>query len=309
MPFINRKLVKTHLYQNEYNLKGRPFAYIMSARDCWWGRCTFCSWTTTFTNFRARSVDNVLDEIGKLIKAGYKEIFDDAGTITVGKWLKDLCHGMIERGYHKKIYYSTNMRFGACSLEDYQLMKKAGFRLLKYGLESASDKTLQRLNKGTKRLWVIPSCRNAKKAGLTVHLTIMVGYPWETRKDARSTMGLAKKLMINGWADVLQSTVIVPYPGTPLWKEAVENRWFLFDPYDYDRYDMREPVMKAKGMTSDEVMQICNDIYKKIFLTPKYMLQHLKRIRSFEDIRYTAHGLKAVVGHLKDFDPEQNIKS
>ena len=42
------------------------------------------------------------------------------------------------------------MRFGALEQDDYNLMKKAGFRLLKFGLESANQETLDKLNKGIK---------------------------------------------------------------------------------------------------------------------------------------------------------------
>ena len=301
LPFIDRELTKWKLYEKEYNLQGKPFFYIMSGRDCWWGKCKFCAWPTLFPRFRVRSVENVLDEIGMLIeKYNVKEIFDDSGTLTAGKWLKDLCEGLIKRGYNKKIKYSCNMRFGALKQEEFDLMKKAGFRLLKFGLESANQKTLDRLNKGVKIEDILNGCRMAKKAGLTVHLTMIVGYPWETKEDAMKTFELAKKLMQSGKADLLQATVLVPYPGTPLWKEAKENNWFLFDSLDYERYDMREPVLKTEGCDAKEVAAICGKIYT-IFLTPQYIFQRTRNIKSWNDFKFNLEGVKAVFGHLKDF--------
>ena len=41
-PIIDRVFTKNHLYQHEFNLIGRPLAYIMAGRDCWYGKCTFC---------------------------------------------------------------------------------------------------------------------------------------------------------------------------------------------------------------------------------------------------------------------------
>lgn len=300
-PFIDRELTKWWLYEKEYNLIGRPFFYMMSGRDCWWSRCIFCSWPRIYPRHRVRSVKNVLDEIGMLIeKYNTKEIFDDSGTLMVGQWLKELCNGLIERGYNKKIKYSCNMRFGILKQPDYLLMKKAGFRLLKFGLESANQKTLDNLNKGIKVKDIIEGCEMAKKAGLTVHLTMMVGYNWETKEDALRTFELAKKLMQSGKADLLQATILIPYPGTPLWEEAKENNWFLFDPLEYERYDMREPVLKTKNSDAEEVAAICGKIYK-IFLTPSYMLARLKNIKNFDDLKFNLRGVKAVVGHLKDF--------
>lgn len=301
LPFIDRDLTKWKLYQEEYNISRKPYFYIMSGRDCWWGKCKFCAWPTLFPKFRVRSAENVLNEIGMLIeKYGAREIFDDSGTLMTGEWLKNLCNGLIEKGYNKKIRYSCNMRFGALKQEDYDLMKKAGFRLLKFGLESANQETLYKLNKGIKVEDIMNGCEMAKKAGLSVHLTMIVGYPWETKQDALKTFELAKNLMQSGKADLLQATVLVPYPGTPLWKEAKQNNWFLFNPLEYERYDMREPVLKTKDSNPEEIAEICEKIYT-IFLTPKYVWARFVGMRNIDDFVLNFRGVKAVFGHLKDF--------
>ena len=301
LPFIDRELTKWKLYQKEYNISRKPYFYIMSGRDCWWGKCKFCSWPRMYPKFRVRSVENVLDEIGMLIgKYGIKEIFDDSGTLMVGDWLRELCKGLIERKYNKKIKYSCNMRFGALKQEDYNLMKKAGFRLLKFGLESANQKTLDMLNKGIKVEDTINGCKMAQKAGLTVHLTMIVGYPWETKEDAMRTFKLAKNLMQTGQADLLQSTVLVPYPGTLLWKDAKKNDLFLFPPEQYERYDMREPVLKTKDSDAKDVAAICGKIYT-VFLTPRYVFARFISMKNFDDFMLNLRGVKAVFGHLKDF--------
>ena len=299
-PFIDRDLTHWRMYQKEYNLRRKPFAYIMSGRDCWHGKCTFCAWTTLYPRFRVRSVNNVLDEIGQLIeKYGVKEIFDDAGTLNTGAWLRELCAGLEERGYSRKINYSCNMRFGALKPEDYVMMKRAGFRLLKFGLESANQETLDRLEKKTRVEQITEGCRWAKAAGLTVHLTMIVGFPWETREDALNTFNLARTLMLSGTADLLQATTVVPYPGTPLHTQAIQENGFLFDPKEYERFDMSEPVLKTR-MAPEEVRDICNKIYT-IFLSPRYIWQRLKSIRRWDDIWFLLQGAGAVVGHLKDF--------
>jgi radical SAM superfamily enzyme YgiQ (UPF0313 family) len=301
LPFIDRELTKWQLYQKEYNLQGRPFFYIMSGRDCWWGKCKFCSWPRLYPRFRARSVENVLDEIGMLIdKYNAKEIFDDSGTLNVGEWLRQLCKGLIKRGYNKKIRYSCNMRYGALKFSDYKLMRKAGFRLLKFGLESANQKTLDFTNKGIKVRDIIDGCKMAKKAGLAVHLTMIVGWPEETKKDAIKTFNLAKKLMQSGTADLLQATILVPYPGTKLWKEAKEKKWFLFNPKEYERYDMREPVLNTADNKPGETARICGKIYT-IFLTPRYIFNRIRNTRTLEDLKFNLRGVKAVIGHLRDF--------
>ena len=314
LPFPDRVLTRCFEdYQAEFNIRGRPFAYTMSGRDCWYGKCTFCSWDSIMFpkgSFRSRSPENTLAEVDMLInKFGVREIFDDAGTITIGSWLDKFCDLLIDGKYYKKIDYSSNMRFGYRDQKNYDKMKKAGFRLLKFGLESANQKTLEMLDKDVDVTKIEQECRDIKKAGLTVHLTMMVGYPWETKEDALNTLRLAKNLMHKGYADVLQSTVVMPYPGTALWRQAIEHKWFRpeFDHTNYDNYDMTMPVMKTPDMNPKEVMAICDNIYKDIFLKPKYIYQHLKKIRTVDDIKYTLRGVKAVMGHVKDFSRTPQI--
>ncbi|MHB9027430.1 MAG: B12-binding domain-containing radical SAM protein [Candidatus Latescibacterota bacterium] len=300
LPLIDRELTCWRLY-GEPLYKREPFTYTMAGRDCPWAKCTFCSWTTLFPKFRTRTPESLLDEIGMLIERyGVREIFDDTGTFPSGKWLERFCKGMIQRGYNRKLRLSCNMRFDYLTPERAALMREAGFRLMKLGLESANQATLDRLHKGTTVEDIERGCRIAKKAGLEVHLTVMVGYPWETRADAERTMQLAHRLMRDGSADMLQSTVTIPYPGTPLYREAVENDWLRFAPDDYEKFDMSQPVFKTPDMTPKEVVEMCNSIYQA-FLTPRYVLRYLLSIRSLADVKFIAKGAKAVVGHLLDF--------
>ncbi len=301
LPFIDRELTKGSLYNVEYNIKARPFAYTMAGRDCPYHKCKFCAWPILFPTFRTRSPDNVLDEIGMLIERyGVKEVFDDTGTFPPGAWLNKFCKGMIDRGYNKRIRFSCNMRVDYINGENARMMREAGFRLLKVGLESANQTTLDRINKGIKVEQITQACKIAKRVGLEIHLTMIVGYPWETKGETMETMELAKELMTSGKADVLQSTVLVPYPGTPLWKEGLKEGWFRFDPASYERYDMSEPVFKTPDMSSGDVMEMCNSIYRS-FVTPGYIMRRLVEIRSWNDIKYLLRGFKAVLGHMKDF--------
>jgi radical SAM superfamily enzyme YgiQ (UPF0313 family) len=300
LPMIDRELTMWRLY-GEPLYKREPFTYTMAGRDCPWGKCTFCSWTTLFPKFRTRSPESLLDEIGMLIgRYGVREIFDDTGTFPSGGWLDRFCRGMVQRGYNRKVRISCNFRFDYLTPERAALMREAGFRLMKLGLESASQATLDRLRKGTVVEDIERGCRVAKDAGLEVHLTIMVGYPWETREDALRTLALAHRLMRNGLADMLQSTIAIPYPGTPLYSEAIANGWLRFAPDDYEKFDMSRPVFITPDMTPEEVVAICNSIYRA-FLHPRYVLRYLGSIRSFSDVKFIAKGAKAVVGHLMDF--------
>jgi len=301
LPMIDRDLTKwkNYAYKNG-NFKFTPGAYMMSGRDCWWGRCTFCSWTTFFPgkNFRTRSAKNALDEVGHLIDLGVKEIMEDSGSLPIGKWLEDFCSGMIERGYNKKVVMSCNMRItGIDNLETWKLMKKAGFRFILFGLESANQETLDKIDKNLKVEEIEPGLKMCKEGGLEPHITTMIGYPWETKEMAMKTIDKAKDLFSKGYVDTLQGTIVIPYPGTPLYKYCDEND--LLNTREYSRFDQREMVMKSP-LTSQDAKELVQGLYKS-FITPKFIIKKIISIRTFADIKYIWTAGWKVLGHLTDF--------
>lgn len=299
LPMIDRDLTNWKLYSEKNgNYSRLPGTYTMAARDCWHHKCTFCSWTTIYPKYLVRTPENVLDEIGILIeKYGVREIMDDSGAFPIGEWLRTFCKGMIERGYNKKVIMDCNMRFCALSFDDYKLMKKAGFRFILFGLESANQETLDRIIKAEKVEEMVESCRSAKKAGLSPHITIMFGYPWEDEKMVANTVNLGKTILKKGWAHTLQATVLIPYPGTPLYKECKENGWLLTE--EYEDFDQRMPVMKTP-MGSDRIKEAVQSVYKVAF-SPEFIIRRILGIRSFEDVKFLFRAAGKVLGHLSDF--------
>ncbi len=300
LPFINRDLTNAHLYFEKWKYR-LPFMWTMAGRDCPYGRCTFCSWTVTYPSFRTQSPERLADEMEFLIdRYGTRNIFDDTGALPTGNWLTRLCHEMIDRGIAEKSVFDCNFRFDYFTEKNVQLMKKANFRKLILGIESASERTIDILDKSLTREKIIEGCKMATSAGLQPHLTMMVGYPWETKEDAYETLELARYLMHNGLAHHLQATVVMPYPGTPLFDLCQRNGWIRFEETEYERYDMTEPVCVLTDMQSEEVVQMAGQFYK-LYMSPKFLAHQLTQIKHPDDLDYMARGVKAIWGHIKDF--------
>ncbi|MEO5357648.1 MAG: B12-binding domain-containing radical SAM protein [Nitrospirae bacterium YQR-1] len=312
LPHIDRELTGWRLYAFENgNFKYTPGTYTMAGRDCWWGKCTFCSWTTLFPGgkFRVIKPERLLDDIElNLITLGIKEVFDDTGCFPAGKWLLKFCDGLVERGLNKKIAFSCNMRFGVLKQEHYDAMAKANFRFVLYGIESANQETIERLNKKIDIAAVREELEMAKKANrkykgmISPHITTMIGYPWESYKEAKSTIDFTRELFDCGLIDSLQATVVTPYPGTSFFNEVKKNGWLLTE--DWDRYDMRELVIKS-DITSEQSSELTRAIYKS-FMTPGFILRKLFSIRSINDLRYMWMAAVRVIGHLADFKTTVN---
>jgi len=246
-----------------------------------------------------------LDEVGVLIhEYRVKEIMDDSGSFPVGPWLAEFCQGMIERGYNKKVIFDCNMRLKALNQEEYDLMGKAGFRFILYGLESASQKTLDKINKNLKVEEIEKGVKMAKSGGLEPHITTMMGYPWETRVDAEKTVKLAKKLFDKGYVDTLQATIVIPYPGTPLYKECKEKDWLTTT--NWDEFDQRMAVMKSP-LTEKDIKGLTQELYKS-FMTPKFIMRKIFSVRKWSDVAFLFRAGSKVLGHLLDFSPKNKEK-
>jgi len=308
LPFVDRDLTrwKDYAFYNG-NFKYTPATYMYSGKDCWWNRCTFCVWDHTLNpmgTYRRFTPERLFAEIKHLVdNYGVKEIFDDAGTLFVGPPLKKFCQMMIDSGYNKKVVLGCNMRLNALTQEYYDLMKQANFRFILYGMESGNQYTLDKLDKGLKVEEIENGVRMAKKAGLEPHLTIMLGYPWETEEMANNTINLAKKLFKKGYVDTMQATIVIPYPGTPLYKECIEKDWLLVSPQEYEAFDMRGPVMKVP-FSREKLMELTQELYSSFF-SASYIFRKILSVRNKDDIKFFVFSAWKLIGHLLDFDKDQ----
>lgn len=299
-PWIDRDLVNWKLYAvKNGNFRRTPGTYIMAGRDCWHAKCTFCSWTTLYPTYRTRNAFDVVDEIEMLVtKYGVKEIMDDSGSFPVGTWLTTFCNEMIRRGLPKKVRIDCNMRFGRLSADDYRLMRRAGFRLVLFGVESANQATLDRFVKALKVEDVEKGAQWASEAGLDVHLTFMFGHAWEGPAEIANTVRLARKLLANGHASTLQCTLTIPYPGTPLFRELKAKDGLTT--LDWDEYDMRRAITKTPLASEEEIKGAIRSVYRG-FLQPRALFHRLTTTRTLFDFSFYYRGIRSLLGHLLDF--------
>jgi len=304
-PTIDRELTCWKDYGEAYLY--HPCAYVMFGRGCGirkgsFGVCNFCIWQQAFwrCSARLRTPSHVVFEIKNLVSLGAKEIFDDteSGALWDYHWLEEFYRLLKREKILDKVVFSSNARGDQLNKKTCSLLRKIGYRLLKVGLESGSNKTLKLIGKKEKVEEIISGVKNAKDNGLRVMLTVMVGYPWEEEKDVRKTYEVTKRLMFykTRAGDCLQASLIIPYPGTPLWWMAKRNGWFLVDPDDYEKFDMSQPVIKTKI----DAQFWCRRIWaiQKNF---QFILRSGLTIRNVNEIPLLLRGAKSLLGHLKDY--------
>ncbi len=266
LPFPDRVFTnaKAPKYLSYGNYKKKPATHYLSSNLCWWAGkkgCVFCVDSERIINGEkrgVRAVDHVMTEIENCASLGFKEMFDDAGTIPINAWLEDLCNAMIKTGLNKRMMLGCNLK---PIKQNFKLMKKAGFRFILVGLESANQKTIDRIQKGQRADKVIENFKAMSDAGLEPHATSMLGYEWETHEDAMRTVDLIYFLLRKGYIKTAQASVFMPPRTAP-----------------------------PKDHPAQKYVQKIYDVYKK----PWYWWKKITDVRCLEDVTYLLKRLNHV---------------
>jgi radical SAM superfamily enzyme YgiQ (UPF0313 family) len=182
-----------------YTLAGKPMTFMITSRSCP-HKCSFCSVHTTFgTNYRRRSLENVLEEIALRYQQGYRVIdFEDDNLTYYKNTFKELCRRLIERFPNREMEYVAMNGISYLSLDDelLELMFRAGFTNLNLALVS-SDKTVRET---TKRPHTIEAyVRVVKKAhqlGFKIVSYQILGLPNETLESMIQTLAFNARLPV-----------------------------------------------------------------------------------------------------------------
>jgi anaerobic magnesium-protoporphyrin IX monomethyl ester cyclase len=281
-PDVDRDLVrwKNYAYENG-NFLQTPGTYATSVvRDCMFGKCSFCRYNGPDLTFSMRSVQKSLDEYQRLIEDyGAREIFDDSGVWYRGAEAREFSQGIIDRGLHKKdCYFGFNTRFGYLDEDTISLLAKANFRFILVGLEAADEETLNRLNKGYGPEDSEHNLKLYTKYGLFPHLTIMVGYYWQTRDQLEKTIATVKRFMFEGIARTLQVTLCTPIDFTPYHQECLDKKALLTD--NYDDFDMSKLIVKTP-LPHNNYYDAIREMYSIAF-HPKFILKQLQFLARFK---------------------------
>ncbi|HEY1793579.1 MAG TPA: hopanoid biosynthesis associated radical SAM protein HpnJ [Opitutaceae bacterium] len=197
-----------------------PYVSIYTGRGCK-SRCTFCLWPQTVGGhrYRTRSVANVLEEVRWIrdnMPAVKEIMFDDDTFTDLGPRVEEIARGLGKLGVTWSCNAKANVPYSTL-----KVMKENGLRLLLVGYESGDDQILINIKKGLLTKTARRFSEDCRKLGITIHGTFILGLPGETRETIEKTIQYAKE--VNPLT--IQVSLAAPYPGTELYKEAVEKGW------------------------------------------------------------------------------------
>ena len=291
LPFPPRELVPYKKY-NSLLFDGNTVTTIFTSRGCPF-RCSFCDRPHLGKVFRARSAQNVVDELEACVQLGIHDFlfYDDTFTV-VKRRVLDICDQIVQRGLD--IRWDIRSRVDTIDEEILSRLKRAGCQGIHYGVEAGTEKILRRLNKGISIDQVKKVFGWTKKNKMATLAYFMIGNPDETMDDIQKTFHLIKELQ----PDFMHMTILTPFPGTQIYKEGLaagiikKDWWHEFAENPNTKF---VPPHWDEFFSRDDLNRILVEEYRSFYLSPRYILKRISKIRSISEFRKKAiAGLKVL---------------
>jgi len=172
------------------------------AHGCYWGKCTFCDVSLPYIKlYEPIAAQLLCDRMGELIQQTGQTGFHFVDEAAPPALMRELALEIIRR--KMVVSWWTNVRFEKAFTRDLCLLLKAsGCIAVSGGLEVASDRLLQLIDKGITVAQVAKVNKHFTEAGIMVHAYLMYGYPTQTVQETIDSLEMVRQLFAAG---ILQS--------------------------------------------------------------------------------------------------------
>jgi len=309
IPFPARDLIDIRRYPGYlYKIRGADTDMI-SSRGCPYN-CVYCSnpiWKLQKPWYRLRSPKSVVDEIEFIVKDyGIKEIFDETDEFNANKrWAKEVCKEIVRRNLD--VSWKAQMRVDNVdeSLADH--LRRSGFWLALFGLESANDRTLKGIQKKQTLQQMNHALSIMTSKGIKCFGLFMAFNVWEEdgelcyedKEDSLHTLAYAQQLLKSRKIHLFGWSMTTPYPGSKLYDIAIKHnlvptnilgKWDSFD--SGANFIMSLPSVSTKDWL--DVLNAGKRLQARLLLTsgtfslkalPLYLKKGYYMIKNYVNIR------------------------
>ena len=158
-------------------------------RGCYYGECTFCTLPTVIgPGYRTRSSETIARHVVELRDRYESTHFNFITDCMPPGMIKDLPDRLIEADAGITWWADARIEPKAYDSEGARRLYESGCRKLLFGFESATKRILKMMMKGQSLKSVVEVARNCTEADISVTFYAMVGFPTETREEARATL-------------------------------------------------------------------------------------------------------------------------
>ena len=168
------------------------------AHGCYWGKCTFCDISLSYIkDYEATTAPLLVDRIEAMIKQTGNNGFHFVDEAAPPALMRDVAIEIIRRDL--TVVWWTNIRFEKSFTKDLcQLLVRSGCIAVSGGLEVASDRLLDLIDKGVTVAQVAQVADHFTQAGILVHAYLMYGFPTQTAQETVDSLEVVRQLVENG---------------------------------------------------------------------------------------------------------------
>lgn len=228
--------------------------------------CSFCVVPTyygghgkTARSHRCRNVEDVCDEIEYLAElypnfngCYFNEEAHNANT----EWFVSFCEALIRRGLNR-YQYDAMCGMWPFTQELVQLAKSAGYRQIRFGMESTSEAVGKAIKKTIHKEKTEQFLGWLKDAGMGAYCTIQVGAQGSTEASDRQTIADVKAWIKRGMIQKWQLSTSTPQPGTPFHDLAERSGWLVTK--DINLYDGVRAVVDYPDYSAARIQAVRNE--------------------------------------------------
>lgn len=264
----------------------KPYAAIYTTLGCPF-HCDFCciqspfrdgekllGYNSNVSSYRLWSPQTAIDQIDILVNEYniYNIKFADEIFALNTKHVTEICDLIISRGYDLNIW--AYARVDNLNKKILHKMKLAGINWLGIGVESASHRVRNGINKGYSQKYIFDAVEKMRTENIYIGANYIFGLPDDDMESMKNTLDLA--LTINSeWANFYCA---MAYPGSRLYDMAIKNNWKLPESWSgYSQYAVDTLPLPTKYLSSEEVLRFRDYAFQTYFSSPNYLNMILQK--------------------------------
>jgi hypothetical protein len=222
----------------------------LTSRGCYWKKCTFCAdYNAISMQYRTKDIDKLTEELEFLKEKYSTNYFYFADEMISPIMFKKISEALIKEDLQIKYYVQARPK--DFNIELLKQMKQAGCTTIMWGVESACQRILDLINKGTNAIEIENTLKQSNAAGIKNAVYAFGGFPTETEEEYNKTIEWLKRnkeyidLQFTGLFRLTKNSRIEKE--TDKFKiTSIEESGDEFDP-NYD-YEIEEGIDQKKSL-------------------------------------------------------------
>ena len=230
--------------------------------------CTYCP-HRILAGYRARSIQNIVDEIERLCDQVSRPyvIFRDPLFTEQRDRVVELCEEIQRRDL--TLTFEAETRLDRLDVELLEILYRAGFRAMSFGVESLDPATLKKSGRRpipqSHQREIMTRCR---ELGIVTAAFYVLGFLQDDWNSIAATIDYATDL----GSTFAQFKMLTPYPGTPMFKQIEP----LLTETDWEKFDGYTPTFRHPNLSERELRFLLGAAYKRFYMRPSYLANFLK---------------------------------